>query len=127
MTLNRSKKTTFGSLACNVAIDDEFVCLRAAGILSVHCDIFVTPGNGLVLEVKKDALVCVNGQRIIDNTRKLRNEDHILLGQAALFIVHLNGFPRKDTKCDSKVKSYQQYFCKKVLWDMGRSYTMSSL
>jgi len=63
---------------------------RVAGILPAHCIIYLTGGDNLMLEVERDALVSVNGERILDNTRKLYDGDHILLGQNILLLVHMS-------------------------------------
>ena len=63
--------------------------LGNAGILPVHCEFLKSQNGATVLEVKKDAIVSVNGVRVIDTTRKLWMGDFILIGQSALFAIHL--------------------------------------
>lgn len=90
----------FGSNAQNTRI----VMFRVAGILPAHCIIYLTGGDNLMLEVERDALVSVNGERILDNTRKLYDGDHILLGQNILLLVHMS---------EASVRSQQ------VTWSMA--------
>jgi|MDSX01.1.fsa_nt_gb hypothetical protein len=66
-----------------------FVQLGNASMLPLHCEILRSNGGTLSLEVKKDALVSVNGCRVIDSTRKLNDMDLILLGQKSLFTLRV--------------------------------------
>mmetsp|Transcript_31508 Transcript_31508/g.106807 ORF Transcript_31508/g.106807 Transcript_31508/m.106807 type:complete len:300 (+) Transcript_31508:1163-2062(+) len=84
-------KISFGSSSCEAAktMNHGFVQLGNASMLPLHCEILRSNGGTLSLEVKKDALVSVNGCRVIDSTRKLNDMDLILLGQKSLFTLRV--------------------------------------
>ena len=50
----------------------------------------MTPSGSVTLEVKQDALVSVNGERILDVTRKLKDGDYLLIGQNVLFALRMS-------------------------------------
>ena len=81
------EKTIFGSQTRG-GIEQpgyNFIRLGNAGVLPVHCEILRSRGSSIALEARQDALVSINGVRMLDCTRKLNTGDLILIGQKALF------------------------------------------
>ena len=100
LTINQRQKIVFGSVTnIDFGANEEFVCLKAAGILPLHCYIYAINTTVVVLEVIKDALVCVNGHRILDVTHKFKDGDHVLLGKSALFTVCFSYSSKKKRLC----------------------------
>ena len=96
MKLDLYDKLVFGSLTTNGIMEgssSQVIQLGNAGILPTHCEIFKSRSGTIVLEVKKDAVISVNGVRVIDATRKLKMGDFVLFGQSALFAIHLGQSP----------------------------------
>lgn len=89
-------RIVFGSSGTSGILEgssSRVIQLGSAGILPTHCEFFKSRSGTTVMEVKKDAVVSVNGVRVIDATRKLEMGDFILFGQSALFAIHLGQSP----------------------------------
>ena len=100
ITIEQSRRILFGSSTTSttaVAQNSDpsttvvhEVILKLAGILHAHCELYMTPSGSVTLEVKQDALVSVNGERILDVTRKLKDGDYLLIGQNVLFALRMS-------------------------------------
>lgn len=93
----------FGSSLASDNVPDKFVnsCkirLCRTEILPLHCEI-ETRGNMITVDVKQNAIVCINGLRVSSSKHSIEIGDLLLLGFGCLFRVHAGDIPGSDARC----------------------------
>jgi len=66
----------------------HIVRLGNAGISPLHCEICRLQDTSIALKVKPNAMVCINGVRVMHSQHRLKAGDLLLLGLSSLFAVH---------------------------------------
>lgn len=59
--------------------------LGNAAVRPLHCEICKSHSSSITLEVKCDAIVCINGLRVTNPRHRLEAGDAVLLGLSSLF------------------------------------------
>lgn len=67
-------------------------------ILPLHCEI-ETRGDMITVDVKQNAIVCINGLRVSSSKHSIEIGDLLLLGFGCLFRVHAGDIPGSDARC----------------------------